>query len=214
MKLRTPVQDQCLIFFNQFLYDALAPVYNSLDWLTLGVWWRLVGRSLDYVPENHEILEVGFGPGKLHVELARRAAFCTGVDLAAGMCRHTHKKLELAGLPPHIVRGNVYHLPYPDDAFDDVVCTFAFSGFPGGDHALGEMVRVLRPNGHLVMVDIGLPTDGNRLGTFWARLWEQMGDYLYDLPALFVAAGLQVTTCVEYGPGRHIRVIVGEKAGD
>lgn len=45
---RTPAQEWWLRFFNTVGYNALAPVYNSLDWLTLGAWWRLVRRALDY----------------------------------------------------------------------------------------------------------------------------------------------------------------------
>jgi hypothetical protein len=62
-----------------------------------------------------------------------------------------------------------------------------------------------------VLVDIGLPADGNCVGIFWARLWERMGDYLYDQPALMSAADLRIIAYEEYGPGKHIRVIVGEK---
>ncbi len=43
---RTPSQEWWLKFFNGVLYDALAPAYDSLDWLTLGAWWRLVRRAL------------------------------------------------------------------------------------------------------------------------------------------------------------------------
>ena len=61
------------------------------------------------------------------------------------------------------------------------------------------------------MVDIGLPSDGNRLGTLLARVWESMGDFLYDQPAVMRKAGLNMVTCEEFGPGKHIRTIVGEK---
>ena len=90
---RTTGQERWLRFFNTVGYNALAPVYNAMDWLTLGAWWRLVRRALDHVPADGRVLEVGFGPGKLHTELAKRAAFCTGIDLAWGMCRHTRQRL-------------------------------------------------------------------------------------------------------------------------
>ena len=61
------------------------------------------------------------------------------------------------------------------------------------------------PSGRTILLD------GNRAGTFWARLWERMGDYLYDFPALMSAVGLKVTLCEDFGPGRDIRAVVGEK---
>ena len=198
-------------FFNRILYDRLPGLYNAMDWLTFGAWWSLVRRALDYVPTGGRVLEVGFGPGRLQVELAKRSDLAFGIDLAGGMCRFTHDRLAAQGLIPNITRGSVFTLPYSTDAFDTVVSTFALSGMPDVQNALAEMARVVTPTSQVVVVDIALPADGNRVGTFWARLWESMGDYLYDFPALMLGVGLNVTRCEEFGPGRHIRAVVGEK---
>lgn len=210
---RIAAQEQWLNFFNNVVYDRLAPLYNAMDWLTFGLWWRLVSRALDYVPPGQRVLEVGFGPGRLHVELARRAALTAGVDLAWGMCRFTRRRLGRAGLTGRVVQGSVHDLPCAAGAFDVVVSTFAFAGFPQGPRAMREMARVTRAGGRVVLIDIGLPSDGNRWGTLLARLWERMGDFLYDQPALMREAGLRVVHYQEFGPGRHIRAIVGQKAG-
>jgi ubiquinone/menaquinone biosynthesis C-methylase UbiE len=222
---RTPAQDRRLQFWNDIVYNFMAPVYDSLDWLTLGAWWRLVRRALAYIiPAKNggggRVLEVGFGPGKLHVALARRAADLSssssslhGIDLAEGMCRFTRRRLERAGLDStNIVRGSVMDMPYENEAFDTVVATFAFSGISDGPQAMAEMIRVLAPGGRVVLVDIGLPLDGNAIGTFWARLWEWMGDFLYDVPAIMLEGGLKIAAFEEFGPGGHIRAVVGEKA--
>lgn len=208
---RTPAQEQWLRFFNEVVYDVLAPAYNALDVLTLGAWWHLVRRALDFVPIGGRVLEVGFGPGKLHVELARSSEVCAGLDLARGMCRFTRQRLLRRGLSSLITRGSAFALPYPADTFDVVVGTFALSGLPDGAQAVQEMTRVTGSGGRVVLVDIGLPGDGNRLGVWLARLWESMGDYLYDQPALMGQAGLTTTVYEEFGPGQHIRVVVGEK---
>ncbi len=209
---RTQAQDRWLRFFNSAGYNALAPVYNAMDWLTLGAWWRLVRRALEEVPSAGRVLEVGFGPGRLHAELARRVNRLVGLDLAWGMCRFTARRLARAGLPAHLTRGSVFALPYRDTTFDTVVSTFAFSGIPNGAEALREMARVVTPGGRVVIVDISLPPDGNRLGTFWAHLWEQLGDYLYDQPALMESTGLRVVRLTYFGPGRHICMITGQKS--
>lgn len=211
MPTRTMAQERWLRFFNQVVYATLAPAYDAMDWLTLGTWWRLVSRALDYVPAGAQVLEVGFGPGKLHAQLVRKARVRAGIDLARGMCRFTQRRLRRDGLPNHLVRGSAFALPFPTSSFDIVVSTFAFSGFPDGSDALREMARVMRPGGRVVIVDIGLPRDSNRAGIFWARLWEKMGDFLYDQPAMMLEAGLEVTTYEEFGPGSHIRAVVGAK---
>ena len=199
MTQRTRSQEWWLSFYNRVVYNSLAPIYNSMDWLTFGAWWHLVRHALDYVPQDKRVLEVSFGPGKLQMELARHAAFCTGIDLAGGMCRYTRQRLLKRGLPCRIGQANVFALPYPADIFDVVVSTFAFSGFPDADRAMREMARVTAPGGRVVLIDIGLPPDGNRLGTTLARLWERMGDFLYDQPAIMAKCALTVVTCTPFG---------------
>ena len=205
-------QERWLRFFNRVVYNALAPLYNSIDWLSFGAWWRLVRRALDYVPEDARVLEIGFGPGKLHAELARRSRFCAGLDRAWGMCRFTSRRLQAQNLPRRLVQGSVFELPYASNQFDCVVSTFAFSGFPDAQQAMQEMVRVTAPGGRVVLVDIFLPEDNNRLGVFLARLWERMGDFLYDQPAIMRDCQLEVVTSEIFGPGKHIRAVVGQKA--
>lgn len=212
MHARTISQDRWLRFFNRVVYATMAPLYDALDWMTLGAWWRLVRRALDYVPPGGQVLEIGFGPGKLHARLVQQAELCAGLDLAEGMCRFTQRRLRREGLPVRLVRGNVLALPFLCGAFDVVVSTFAFSGFPDGLDALREMARVVRSGGRVVILDMALPSDGNRVGTFWARLWERMGDFLYDQPALMCQAGLEVDAFEEFGPGRHLRAVVGVKS--
>jgi len=92
--------------------------------------------------------------------------------------------MEKAGLEGNIVRGSVYDMPYSDGSFDTIVTTFSFSGgFRKGRQAMKEMVRVMAPGGRVIIVDIGLPLDHNRLGTFWARLWEWCGDFFVRHPS-------------------------------
>ena len=211
MALRSPTQERWLRFYNEVIYEAFPWAYNALDRLTFGAWWNLVRRALDYVPPGGRVLEIGFGPGRLQVELARRTRLCVGLDLAWGMCRFTRRRLERAGLSSRLTRGSVFALPYPGNTFDTVVSTFSLSGVPEGKLAMREMIRVAANGGRIVLVDIGLPANSNRLGTFLARLWEYMGDYLYDQSILMREAGLEVVVYEEFGPGDHVRVVVGEK---
>nr|MBN1228261.1 class I SAM-dependent methyltransferase [Anaerolineae bacterium] len=189
---RTVRQDCWLQLFNRILYPLMPGVYNAMDALTLGAWWRLVSQALDYVPPDKKVLEIGFGPGRLHVALAHRARFCSGLDMARGMCTFTRRRLARKQAKSLIVQGNVFKLPYPDESFDYVVSTFAFSGWPEGEAAMREVSRVIAKGGRFVLIDIGLPPDRNRTGTFFARLWEKMGDFLYDQARLMASSGLIV----------------------
>lgn len=49
--------------------------------------------------------------------------------------------------------GDAHALAFDDDSFDTVVCTFSLCNIPDQQRAIGEMVRVLRPGGPLLLVD-------------------------------------------------------------
>lgn len=48
-------------------------------------------------------------------------------------------------------------------------------------------------------------------GHFLPHLWERTGDFLYDLPDLMRSCGLEVIVFEEFGPGNHVRALVGRK---
>jgi ubiquinone/menaquinone biosynthesis C-methylase UbiE len=61
------------------------------------------------------------------------------------------------------VRGDSERLPFEDNAFDAITCTHSFHHYPHQQKVLGEMHRVLRPGGKLLIID------GDRDG-LWGRL--------------------------------------------
>jgi ubiquinone/menaquinone biosynthesis C-methylase UbiE len=192
------------------VYDRLSGLYDAVDWFTGNATHRLRLRALPYLPqENSRVLEIGFGSGRLHCELAGR--FCLyGLDLAPGMARLTKRRLESRTLTARLCVGNVYALPWPDAWFDAVLSTFVFSAFPDAGRALDEMVRVTRPGGKVLIVDAGEAADGNRMAHFFAWLWERFGDYMRDEAPLMEARGLVVER-EEYGPWGSVHVTVGTR---
>jgi hypothetical protein len=91
--------------------------------------------------------------------------------------------------------------------------TFAFSAIPDGVTAMCEMRRLLRSGGMLVLVDAGVPGNGNPIGRGLARLWERFGDTLRDEAALMREAGLEIVERCEFGAFNGIRLVVGRKSG-
>jgi hypothetical protein len=69
----------------------------------------------------------------------------------------------------------------------------AFSGYSDGAKAMGELSRVLKDDGRLVIVDVGYSEDGNWLETRATRLRQLGGDIIRDLPALLAANGFDFT---------------------
>jgi ubiquinone/menaquinone biosynthesis C-methylase UbiE len=101
---------------------------------------------LPYRPER--ILEIGCGEGEGVLFLAREfpLARVRGVDASAETIRALVSRV---GLDPEgrvaFKRGEGRNLPYPDAFFDLVAQA-------GGSLHPGEIARVLRPEGHLVLV--------------------------------------------------------------
>jgi ubiquinone/menaquinone biosynthesis C-methylase UbiE len=192
------------------VYDRLAGLYDAVDWFTANTTHRLRKRGLYRLPQpGSRLLEIGFGSGRLHVELAERYEMA-GLDRAPGMVRLTKRRLAARDRQSNLCIGSAYGLPWLDGCFDAVLSTFAFSAFPDADRALDEMVRVIRPGGKVIIVDAGEASNGNVFARFFAWLWEVFGDYMRDEVPLMEARGLTVER-EEYGPWQCVHVVVGTR---
>jgi len=192
------------------VYDRLARAYDAVDWFTGNTTHRLRKRALRYLPPpGSRLLEIGFGSGRLHLELAEQYAMA-GLDRAPGMVRLTKRRLASRDRESSLCIGSAHALPWTDGHFDAVLSTFAFSAFPDADRAMDEMVRVTRPGGKVIIVDAGEAADGNLLARLLARLWELFGDYMRDEVPLMETRGLAVER-EEYGPWRCVHVVAGTR---
>jgi ubiquinone/menaquinone biosynthesis C-methylase UbiE len=176
--------------FDRF-YSRFARAY---DWLVkaLPLWKRWLNHALPYV-EGPRVLEVSCGTGYLLTRYADRVNACA-LDLNPRMLDVARENLRKAGVRAELTQGDVERLPYPSVSFDTVVNTMAFSGYPDGHAALSEMIRVLKPAGRLVMIDVGYPADGNVVGRSLAEFWRRAGDLIRDMDSLFREAGLEYWT--------------------
>ena len=132
-------------YFWNPIYDRLARGYDTVDWLTGFTTQRLRTRALAYLPHpGTRLLEIGFGSGMLHAELASRYQMA-GIDLAPGMAGLTRQRLDNSGHHSALCVGSVYAIPWPDATFDAVLSTFAFSAFADADRYTGSH-RVFDPD--------------------------------------------------------------------
>ena len=175
--------------FDRF-YGRTARLYDVLV-KVVPIWRHWLRQTLPVV-KGPRVLEVSFGTGYLLTRYAQRVE-AHGVDLNARMVDVATQNLHRAGVAADLRQGDVEALPYPDGYFDTVLCTAALSGYPDGHRAMAEMLRVMKPDGRLVILDVGYPADANRLGIAVTYLWMLTGDLIRDMTALFDDFGLQVT---------------------
>jgi ubiquinone/menaquinone biosynthesis C-methylase UbiE len=107
---------------------------------------RLCGQA------HGRTLEVAVGTG-LNLGLYADDVALTALDLSGGMLAVAADRAARLPLRVDLVQGDAEQLPFSGSAFDTVVCTLSLCAIPDQAAAVTEMHRVLRPGGHLLLVD-------------------------------------------------------------
>jgi SAM-dependent methyltransferase len=132
-------------------YDAL--VASVLE----GLYARVTGEVAAAYPGG-KLLEIGSGPGRLAVRLAREAPgmTLTGVDISEAMVERAARRAAGAGLSERVrfEVGDVAAMPLPDGEFDGVVSTLSLHHWPDPASGLAEIHRVLKPGGEARIYDL------------------------------------------------------------
>lgn len=109
------------------------------------------------IEPNYVILDVGCGGGKTVSRLAEKAPLgkVFGIDYSADMVEYSKKvnKKLIAQNRVEIVEGSVEKTGFPDDFFDLVTAIETYYFWPIFSDALKEIMRVLKPSGHFLMVN-------------------------------------------------------------
>lgn len=101
-----------------------------------------------------DVLDVGSGTGSLLCLLGKRAREVVGVDISKDMRLLARSRVHQVGLSNCTVRaGNLLELPFADDAFDLLVLDEVLAGIENRLAGLREASRVLRRDGHLIIID-------------------------------------------------------------
>ena len=146
------------------MFDNIAPTYDTLNhrlsW-DIDKGWRkkAIRQLLPFQPKT--ILDIATGTGDFAILSVKelRPQRMIGIDISEGMMKIGQKKVEAEGLQ-HIVsfkKDDCTHLSFDDNSFDAVTAAFGIRNFQNLDQGLSEMCRVLKPNGHLSIVELTTP---------------------------------------------------------
>jgi SAM-dependent methyltransferase len=154
------------------------------------------------------LLDVGCGDGAMALELAQQGATVTALDADPLMIAAARLRAATEANRVHLVGGNAESLPFDDATFDVVVAVTVLCFVQDTEHAMMEIARVLKPEGRLVVGELGR-------WSLWAaqrRIRGWMGHPVWravkfrtaaDLRRLADAAGLRVVEirgAVHYPP--------------
>lgn len=168
------------------VYDLVAGVY-PLSTLFFHEKAHKVALSLAGIDNGMRVLEVATGSGEMFGRIVRinSGGVNCGFDLSPNMAARTQRlaRRSVPRVRAHCQAVDARRMPFSDASFDAVVCCYLLEllGSEGILETLGEIHRVLRPNGRLALVMIGqnVPAfnvlyrlGGSLAPAFWGRQVE------------------------------------------
>jgi demethylmenaquinone methyltransferase / 2-methoxy-6-polyprenyl-1,4-benzoquinol methylase len=161
------------------MFDRIAGLYDRMNSvMTAGMHhrWRARAADLAELPSDGKALDVATGTGDLALELARRLGErgeVIGADFSLPMLELARAKAAALGaqLQGRVVfePANALALPYPDNEFDAATVGFGARNFASLERGLSEMVRVVKPGGRVVVLEITTPIRPPL--SYFFRLW-------------------------------------------
>ena len=146
------------------MFDNIAPSYDKLNhrlsWNIDRGWRRkAIGQLAPYRPQT--VLDIATGTGDFAILAAQmlKPQRLVGADISEGMMEIGRQKVERMGLQ-HVIsfaKEDCLSLSYEADTFDAVTAAFGIRNFADLDKGLSEMCRVMKPGGHLSIVELTSP---------------------------------------------------------
>jgi ubiquinone/menaquinone biosynthesis C-methylase UbiE len=101
---------------------------------------------------GEQILDAGCGTGVFTRDLLAAGASITGLDLSLPMLQKADSKAAIS--PFYRVQGDLRRLPFAENAFDKAVSVTAIEFIEDAESAVGELFRITRPGGWIVVASL------------------------------------------------------------
>lgn len=146
----------------QEMFGSIAERYDMANsCLSLGIhkWWRrrlsrawrrlsVAGRVV-----SGPVLDLCSGTGDVLFELEKTFPHCIGADFCLPMLEQGKKRKESS----LFLQADALQLPFPDETFSLITVSFGVRNLEKLEVGLQEMFRVLKPRGHLLVMEFGQP---------------------------------------------------------
>ncbi len=151
--------------FVQRLFTNIAPRYdwfNRLASCGLDGSWRRAAVRRGTVESGQTVLDVCAGTGDLALLCAARQAgqgTVIGLDMNPAMLSYAQRKQQRRHLRVGWLQSDAQTLPFADGRFDRVLIGFSTRNLSDLMSGLREMIRVVRPGGQLIILEMGRPAN-------------------------------------------------------
>ncbi|MBC8259651.1 MAG: bifunctional demethylmenaquinone methyltransferase/2-methoxy-6-polyprenyl-1,4-benzoquinol methylase UbiE [SAR324 cluster bacterium] len=173
-------------------FDEIAQKYDLFnDLITLGMhryWKRFVVRQTGLRQDN-SCLDLCCGTGDIAREIIRQYPSCkvTGLDFSQEMLNVAESK-NSSNSGIEYLQGDAMDIPFSEASFDAVTIGYGLRNVPNLDGCLQEILRVLKPGGVLVSLDVGkvrLPLIAELNNFYFFRIVPLIGNWLMPDQEMF-----------------------------
>lgn len=199
------------------MFARIAPRYDLMNRLmTLGmdVAWRKDTVRLAAQIEPHRALDVGTGTGDLALDLGERVPRVVGIDFCQPMLDEGREKVHRAGRTAAIdlLPADALHLPFHDESFDVVTTAFTVRNIPDLLGTFREMVRVLRPGGRVLCLEL-TPVRSGWLALVFRPYFHRVVPFIGGLVSGDPSAYQYLPASVDRFPAAEVLASIMEQAG-
>jgi demethylmenaquinone methyltransferase/2-methoxy-6-polyprenyl-1,4-benzoquinol methylase len=148
-----------------YVFERIAKNYDLMNSvLSVGFhkrWRKITMRKMNIRP-GQSAIDVCTGTGDWAIAMAKAvgpAGKVVGLDFSQEMLRYSYPKIEAAGVEKQtsMIYGNAMELPYEENTFDFATIGFALRNVPDITQVVSEMMRVVKPGGLVVSLELSKP---------------------------------------------------------
>lgn len=162
------------------MFDNIAHSYDFLNHalsLNIDKYWRKAALNSLKPHAPQRLLDIATGTGDFALMAAKilKPKDIVGADLSEGMLSVARQKALRCEYARNIsfCKEDCMKLSFPDNTFDAITVAYGIRNFEDLDRGLKEMLRVLKPNGRLVIIELTTPQKApmKQLFGFYSKVW-------------------------------------------
>lgn len=149
------------------VFHSVANRYDLMnDLMSFGLhrFWKRLAIARCNIRPHHHVLDLAGGTGDLTQRVAKqlgKEGFVVLADINEAMLTKSRERLINAGLTQSIAlaQTNAECIPFANNSFDRIICAFGLRNVTHPNKALTEMLRVLKPGGHVTILEFSTVND-------------------------------------------------------